>query len=122
MNSESDRPPVEGDDHPNHYLREWREFMGFSQEELGEMVHAHQSKIGRIETGKRELKTGFLRELARVFGVPPSAVLEINPATEAGKQTATMLIKWNRLTPSQRADMLKMMSALACPDEQSNAS
>lgn len=100
--------------HPvGHYLREWRDFMGWSQERLAEMVDTHQSKIARIERGERALKTGFLHELAAVFRVPPSALLEVNPSTEEGAQTATMLVAWNKLTSSQRADMLKMIVAVS---------
>jgi len=99
----------ETDGHPNHYLREWREFMGWSQEELGEMAHVHYSKIGRIENGKRELKASFMRQLAAIFKVPASALLEVNPATEEGAQTANMLLAWNKLTGSQRRDVLKMV-------------
>ena len=121
MTKEPNQSSPETDEHPTHYLREWREFMGWSQEELGEMVDVHQSKITRVESGKRELKAGFLKELARVFKVPASALLEVNPATKEGAQTASMLLAWNKLTEAQRNDMLTMMRALAPPDDKANA-
>ncbi|GIK47997.1 MAG: hypothetical protein BroJett013_06940 [Alphaproteobacteria bacterium] len=108
-------------DHPKHFLKEWREFMGWSQELLADKVDAHQSKIQRVESGKRELKMGFLQDLARAFNVPASAVLEINPATPSGAQTASMLLAWNELTETQRADVLKMVRALAAPNDQPKA-
>jgi len=110
----------ETDERPTHYLREWREFMGWSQEELGEMVDVHQTKIARVETGKRELRAGFLKDLARVFRVLPSALLEVNPATKDGEQTASMLLAWNGLTNSQRNDMLRMMNALSRANDDSD--
>lgn len=112
----SDKPNHSGDDdegRPEHYLRQWREYMNWSQEELGDKVGVHQSKIQRIESGKRGLKAGFLRDLAQIFGVPPSALLEVDPSTEDGAQTASMLLAWNSLTNSQRGDVLKMVRALA---------
>lgn len=120
MSDDSNQTADDDDGHPPHYLREWREFMGWSQEELGAMVSAHQTKIGRIETGKRELKSGFLRDLARVFKVPASALLEVNPATDGGRQTASMLLAWNKLTTSQRGDILKMIRALTNNGETSS--
>lgn len=120
MNDDANHPPLGDDDHPNHFLREWREFMGWSQEELADMVSVQQTKISRVENGKRDLKMGFLRDLARIFGVPASALLEVNPATDDGKQTATLLLTWNKLTKSQRADVLKMVRALAPPDDKAN--
>ncbi len=85
------------------------------------MVDVHQSKIARVESGKRELKAGFLRDLARVFKVPSSALLEVNPSTEEGAQTASLLLAWNGLTKSQRADVLKMVRALSPNGDKSNA-
>lgn len=84
------------------------------------MVSVDQSKIHRVETGKRELKMGFLRDLARVFQTPASALLEVNPATEAGARTASMLLAWNKLTEAQQADVLRMVRALGVPEAGSN--
>jgi transcriptional regulator with XRE-family HTH domain len=122
MSKETNQSADETDGHPDNYLREWREFMGWSQEELGDMAEVHYSTIGRIESGKRKLKTRFLRQLAEIFRVPASALLDVNPSTESGKQTAHMLLAWDRLSPSQRNDVLKMVRALAPPDDKSNAS
>lgn len=115
MTDETNQTRAEESERPLHYLREWREFKGWSQEELGEMVDVHQSKIARLESGKRALKAGFLRDLARVFGVPPSALLDVDPSSEDGAQTASMLLAWNELTNSQRSDVLRMVQALARP-------
>jgi transcriptional regulator with XRE-family HTH domain len=121
MAKDPNQSRTETDERPTHYLREWRKFMGWSQEELAEMADVHQSKIARVESGKRGLKAGFLKELARAFKVPASALLEVNPATEEGRQTASMLLAWNKLTGGQRADMLRMMRAIAEPEDKSNA-
>lgn len=121
MSREPNQSIAETDDQREHYVREWRIFMGWSQERLADMAHVSQTKIARIESGERQLKAGFLRDLARVFRVPQSALLEVNPATEAGAQTASLLLAWDRLTTSQRADVLKMVRALAGPDNKADA-
>lgn len=122
MESETNHPGEDGAEHPDNYLREWREFMGWSQEELAEMADVHYTTIGRIETGKRKLKTRFLKHLAQLFGVPASAILDVNPATESGGRTANMLLAWNKLSPAQQGDVLKMVRSLAPPSDKSNAS
>lgn len=114
--------PDETLESPDNFLREWREFMGWSQEELAEMAEVHYTTIGRIETGKRKLKTRFLRHLANIFKVPASALLDINPATESGGRTANMLLAWNKLTASQQADVLKMVRSLEPPASKADAS
>jgi transcriptional regulator with XRE-family HTH domain len=122
MTAETNQTPVYPPGHPNHFVKEWREFLDWTQEKLAEMADVSQTKIARIESGERKLKTDFLQVLARVFNVPSSALLEVNPATKSGAQTASLLLEWNKLTESQRADVLKMVRALAGPDERVSAS
>lgn len=122
MASETNHPDEEPFEHPDHFLREWREFMNWSQEELAAMADVHYTTIGRIETGKRKLKTQFLGKLARIFGVPSSAILETNPATESGGRTAHMLLAWNKLTASQQDDLLKMVRSLTTPNDKASNS
>lgn len=113
MGKEPNHPRDPAEEAPNHYLREWREFMGWSQEELADMAHVHQSKIQRVETGKRKLKTDFLRDLARVFGVAPSALLEVNPSTEGGARTASLLLAWETLSKAEQDTVLDMVQTVA---------
>ncbi|MGE0533177.1 MAG: helix-turn-helix transcriptional regulator [Hyphomonadaceae bacterium] len=122
MTRDTEPPDGDASASPDHFVREWREFMGWSQEELAEMANVHHTTIGRIETGKRKLKTRFLRDLAKLFGVPASAIMDINPATESGAKTARMLLAWERLSQSQRDDILKMVTALAGLDAKKDAS
>lgn len=121
MANEPNHPADETIAHPQHYVREWRDFMGWTQEELAEMADVSLSKISRIENGKRGLKAGFLRELATISKVPASALLEVNPATEEGARTANMLQAWNMLTSSQQSDVLKMIRSLIPPSNKADA-
>lgn len=119
MADKTNHPPAETSEHRNHFVREWRDYMGWSQEELAAMADVSLSKISRIENGKRGLKTDFLRELAGFFGVQPSALLEVNPSTEEGARTANMLQTWHLLTSSQQRDLLRMARSLVTPDNES---
>jgi transcriptional regulator with XRE-family HTH domain len=98
--------------HPDHYLAEWRRYRGWSQMELAEMVDVSHSKISRIETGETELKPSFLKKLARIFHIPPVAILTVNPQGE-GRQTAEMLDVWAAIAPGKREDALSILRALA---------
>lgn len=122
MAADANHPEDEPGPHPDHFVREWREFMGWSQEELGEMASVHYTTIGRIETGKRKLKTRFLRQLAEIFGVLPSALLEVDPSTPEGARTANMLIEWHQLNATEQDQILRQMRGLTRPDDKSNAS
>lgn len=120
MTRDANQSADETNARPNHYLREWRNFMGWSQEELAQMADVHLSKISRIENGKRELKAGFLQKLAGIFQAPASALLEVNPSTEDGARTARMFRAWTKLSGAQQRDMLRMIESLTGPDEGSN--
>ena len=117
MASESNHPPDETSARRNHYVKEWRDFMGWTQEELAEMAHVSLSKISRLENSKRGLKADFLQVLGAIFGVQGGALLEVNPATEEGARTAHMLQAWNLLTSSQQSDVLKMIQSLVPPND-----
>jgi transcriptional regulator with XRE-family HTH domain len=43
---------------------------GLRQNELAKRLHVTSNYISMVENGKREPSVSFLRELARVFGVP----------------------------------------------------
>lgn len=96
--------------HPDHFVAEWRVYRGLSQAQLGEMVDASHSKISRIESGETELKSSFLKKLARIFNIPPVAVLTINPMGE-GRKTAEMLDVWQAIEPGKRDDALRVLRA-----------
>jgi transcriptional regulator with XRE-family HTH domain len=121
MSDDTNQSHAETSKNPGHYVREWRNFMGWSQEKLADMADVSQAKIARLESGERQLKASFLKDLARIFRVPQSALLEVNPATETGAQTAHLLLAWDRLTTSQRNDVLKMVRALSGPDDKADA-
>lgn len=76
------------------------------------MAGASYSKISRIENGQTDLKASFLKKLARIFKVPPVALLTVNPKGE-GAQTAEMLTVWGAIDPRKRADALAVLRALA---------
>lgn len=110
MTEDANQSAHETGKHPDHYVAEWRTFRGWSQVELGEMVGASHSKISRIETGETELKPSFLKKLARIFKVPPLALLSVNPQGD-GRQTAEMLTVWANIDPRERERALRVLQS-----------
>ena len=56
-------------------VREQRDAVGISQEELASRSGMHRTYIGGIERGERNLSYTNLLRLARALGVRPSALL-----------------------------------------------
>lgn len=97
-------PPV------GNYLAAWREYRGLTQERLGEMVGASNSKISRIESGETELRPSFARKVAQLLGIPTIALYTINPHDHA--RTANLLDIWDRMSGEEQETALRMLSAL----------
>lgn len=60
-------------------LKELRQSMGYTQEQLAAMLKTTQQSIARWETGKVEPNISALRDLAIIFGTSVDDLLGINP-------------------------------------------
>jgi transcriptional regulator with XRE-family HTH domain len=62
-----------------HYLREWRDFRGFTQDSLAAAVGTKGSVIHLLETGQRRLSDKWLRRLAGPLKTMPGAIIDYDP-------------------------------------------
>jgi transcriptional regulator with XRE-family HTH domain len=62
-----------------HYLREWREFRGLTQEELAELILRTTMTVWRIENRKSGLTQVVLDSLAKVLNTTRGAILDHPP-------------------------------------------
>jgi transcriptional regulator with XRE-family HTH domain len=57
-------------------LREARERLGLTQEQVAERSGVHATEVSRIEGGKRDPKVSTLKRLAEAVEVKPGRLLE----------------------------------------------
>jgi transcriptional regulator with XRE-family HTH domain len=57
-------------------LREARERLGLSQEEVAQRSGVHATEVSRMEAGKRDPKISTLRRLAKAVEVKPGQLLD----------------------------------------------
>jgi transcriptional regulator with XRE-family HTH domain len=57
-------------------LRQARERLGLTQEQVAERSGVHATEVSRIEAGKRDPKVTTLQRLAAALEVPPGRLLE----------------------------------------------
>jgi transcriptional regulator with XRE-family HTH domain len=57
-------------------LREARERLGLTQEQVAERCGVHATEVSRIEAGKRDPKVSTLRRLAAAVDVQPGRLLD----------------------------------------------
>ncbi len=70
-----------------HFIREWREFRGFTQEGFAEVLRTTKASISRIEGGKQSYTQDFLEACADALGTHPAALLMRVP-TEGDREPA----------------------------------
>lgn len=63
-------------DHPGFqparlYLAEWREHLGFTQEQVAEACDTSKGQISRLENGKRKASNDWLSAYAGALGIRP---------------------------------------------------
>jgi transcriptional regulator with XRE-family HTH domain len=57
-------------------LREARERLGLTQEQVAERSGVHATEVSRIEAGKRDLQVSTLRRLAEAVELKPGQLLD----------------------------------------------
>jgi transcriptional regulator with XRE-family HTH domain len=62
-----------------HYIKEWREFRGLTQERVSERLDVSPTTWGRIETNKVPYNQDFLEEAAEALNCEPWDLLNRNP-------------------------------------------
>lgn len=68
-----------------HQLRDRRESLGLSQEEVAWAVGVAQGSISHYEQGKSEIPLGVLIEICRRFGISPIDIVPSLGAASAGR-------------------------------------
>lgn len=63
-----------------HFLRQWRNHKGLSQEEAADRADIDRSTLSRIEAGAVPYNQDLLERLALAYGCDPQDLITINPA------------------------------------------
>lgn len=74
-----------------HFIREWREFRGLTQQQLADIIGASKTSISRIEDLKQGYTQDFLESCADALGVHVGTLLTRAP-TEADRIAAPAAI------------------------------
>ncbi len=85
--------PFAGDAPPRHFLREWREFRGYSQEELGRKVGATGGVISRYEKGDRSLPVEFAIKLFDALDIMPGQFFAPPQTPDLNEHAAPLGVK-----------------------------
>lgn len=90
-----------------HFLREWREFKGYSLEKVGEWIDKSHASVSRYETGLQAVTDELLERLAELYSTDPASLLMRNPLDEDGLWSI-----YDQLTPTQRKRATRVLRAM----------
>jgi transcriptional regulator with XRE-family HTH domain len=96
-------------------LRESREFLGLSQQEVADLLELTRPAVTNIETGKRKVSTLELREFARLYRKPYDWLIgESNdPTSSEDELTQALYRATNELSDRDRAQLLRFAQFLS---------
>ena len=105
MNTNSD--DMEGDRRAmGECLRQSREYLGFSQEEVAKYMGISRSALSNIETGQRKVDALELKKLASLYNRPVSHFTgETREDQSVGEDVAHLARKASELSAEDRAEL-----------------
>lgn len=111
MRGRKSKPP---DDSAPNRIREWRLARGLTIEELAERMQSKSQTVHRHETGNNEMTLKSLQRYADVLGVRTEELLPNSQRVPAMLKALNDL--GQRLTPTERAQLVRLGTALAQSD------
>ena len=87
-----------------HFIREWRENRGLTQEQAADRVGVSSTTWGRIENNRVPYNQDFLEEAAYALQCDPWDLLNVNPLKDGEVVDLMSLLKG--AGPEERAEIL----------------
>lgn len=87
-------------------LRQSREYLGFTQEEVAKYLNISRSALSNIETGQRKVDALELKKLASLYKRPVTHFTGEDPEDQAvGEEVAQLARKASELSSEDRAEL-----------------
>lgn len=90
------------------YFKEWREWKGWTQQELADRLETTTATVSRIENGARDWSKGYVEAFAHVIGCENPA----DPITRAPDGPDPILKLLKSASPKKQAEALRIVEAL----------
>jgi transcriptional regulator with XRE-family HTH domain len=92
------------------FLREWRDYVGLTQEQAADRIGITQSQLSRIERGDSPYNQDFLEKASEAYNCDPADLLMRDPSRADAMWSITDQLKV--ATPEQREDVRRVVDAL----------
>lgn len=95
---------------PDNRIREWRKKANLTQAELGELVGLHQTQIGNLENGGRNLTLDWARRIAKVLQVTVADLLDDTDNPDRLTDEERALLHHFRAADEQQQAMIRRVA------------
>lgn len=93
-----------------HYIPEWREWKGLTQEQVAGRTEMSVPQISKIENGHRDYRQSTLELFAFALGCEPKDLL--GPPPSFRDEISETLAKVARLDPDRQAEVVRVVNAM----------
>lgn len=93
---------------PKHFIREWRQFKGYTQERLAALVDMSTSSISQLERGQQGYTEDSLARIADALGCLPGDLLTRDP----NKPEDHLWRIINGMPAAEKAQAIRLVKAL----------
>lgn len=90
-----------------HFIREWRQHRGLTQEMLADRLETTKANISRIENRKQGYTQDFLEACAEALGTEASSLITRDPTDPEGIWSI-----WNQAKPGERRQIIEIAKTL----------
>lgn len=89
------------------FLREWRKYRGYTQDQLAEMVDMSVSNISQLERATQGYSQEGLERLAEALRCDPAHLLNVDPTRDEAIWSI-----WERASEGERRQIVEVSKAL----------
>lgn len=90
-----------------HFIRDWRQHRGLTQQKFAERVGVTKSYVSKIESGARRYDQPFLEAAAEVLRCEPADLIMRDPKDPEGIWSI-----WDQLKPVERSQVVEIAKTI----------
>jgi len=98
---------------PRHFIRQWRDARGLTQEQLADLIGASVSIISRLESGKLGYTQAAIEAIGGALKVSVISLLSADPSVEGVDDLHQMIDGMNRREKEQALRLLRALKPSA---------
>ncbi|HEU4986895.1 MAG TPA: helix-turn-helix transcriptional regulator [Rhizobiaceae bacterium] len=87
-----------------HFIRQWREYRGLTQEQLAERIDVTAGTISQLENGRISYTQPTLEAIAEALQTTPGDILNVDPTREGAIWSI-----WETLATADREQVIKIV-------------